>query len=179
MGGKKSFDFSAIPRTAVKVILSPAAFFREMPKTGGYGEPLLFMIAMGVVTGILTDILGLLKLATIFSTGMAIAAIIVIPVVYGVLGFIGAAIAFVIWKFMGSLEPYETAYRCVAYIAAFMPVVTVIDAVPYAGWLAVVALVTYVYVSASIETHKIPVPRAWTVYGIIGAVLLISGYIRH
>jgi len=173
---KKTVDFKAIPKTALRVIMSPAAFFREMPRTGGFAEPLLFMVAMGVVTGVLAAVLGLFGLATIFSTGMAIAAIIVIPVVYGVLGFIGAGVAFVIWRLLGSREPYETAYRCVAYIAALMPVVTVLDAVPYAGWLAVVALVTFLYVKASVETHKLAAQKSWAVFGIIGLVLLIGGY---
>jgi len=175
---KKTIDFKAIPKTALRVITSPAAFFREMPKTGGFAEPLLFMVAMGVVTGILTDVLGLFGLATIFSTGMAIAAVIVIPIVYGVLGFIGAGVAFAIWRLLGSLETYETAYRCVAYISALMPVVTVLDAVPYAGWLAVVALVTFLYVSASVEAHKLAAQKSWSAFGIIGAVLLIVGYVR-
>jgi len=42
----KSIDFAAIPQTAVKVLTSPSEFFRQMPKTGGFVEPLVFMIAI-------------------------------------------------------------------------------------------------------------------------------------
>jgi hypothetical protein len=173
MEEKKGFDFGAFAQTAAKVITSPAAFFREMPKTGGYAEPLLFMVVMGVVNGLVTAVLGLFGLTFIFSMGMAIASIIIYPVMYAVFGFIGAAIVYVIWKLMGSQENYETAYRCVAYIAAFMPIVSIIDIIPYIGVLAGIAILTWVYVVASVETHKLPSQKAWLVFGILGAAIFL------
>jgi hypothetical protein len=170
---KKGIDSAAMLQTAIKVVTTPAAFFREMPKTGGYKDPLLFMVVMGVVNGLVTAVLGLLGLALIFSMGMAIASIIIYPVMYAVFGFIGAAIVFVIWKLMGSQEPFETSYRCVAYIAAFMPIVSLIDIIPYIGVLASLALLTWVYVVASVETHKLPSKKAWIVFGIIGAAIFL------
>jgi hypothetical protein len=170
---KKGIDFRAMLQTAIKVVTSPPAFFREMPKTGGYAEPLLFMVVMGVVNGLVTAVLGLFGLTFIFSMGMAIASIIIYPVMYAVFGFIGAAIVYVIWKLMGSQENYETAYRCVAYIAAFMPIVSVIDIIPYIGVLAGIALLTWVYVVASVETHKLPSRKAWLVFGILGAAIFL------
>jgi hypothetical protein len=170
---KKGIDFAAILQTTIKVVTSPVSFFREMPKTGGYKEPLVFMVVMGVVNGLVTAALGLFGLAFIFSTGMAIASIIIYPVIYAVFGFIGAAIVFVIWKLMGSQEPFETSYRCVASIAAFMPIVSVIDIIPYIGVLASLALLTWVYVVASVETHKLPSRKAWLVFGILGAAIFL------
>ena len=176
---QKSIDFAAMPQTAIKVATSPAAFFREMPKTGGFGEPLVFMMVMGAVAGLVNAVLSIIGLHIGVGMGMAIASIIIYPLVGAVLGFIGAAIVFVIWKLMGSRESYETAYRCMAYLAALWPVTTVLNVVPYIGVLIVIAIWVYFYVIASIEAHKISSRRAWLVFGIIGAILIVMslGYI--
>ena len=54
---KKSIDFAAIPQTALKVLTSPVSFFREMAKTGGFVEPLVFLVAHAVVTAIVDGVL--------------------------------------------------------------------------------------------------------------------------
>ena len=56
---KKGIDFAALPATAIKAITSPAVFFREMPKTGGFLEPLVFMAVMGAVAGLVEAILAI------------------------------------------------------------------------------------------------------------------------
>ena len=35
------------PSIVIQVILNPADFFRQMPKSGGYVAPLIFMVLMG------------------------------------------------------------------------------------------------------------------------------------
>ncbi len=169
---KKSIDFAAMPATAIKVITSPAVFFREMPKTGGFLEPLVFMAVLGAVAGLVQAILAILGFNLGVGTGMAIASIIIFPVIIAIFGFIGAAIAFVIWKLMGSKESYETAYRCVAYIAALWPVTTILGAIPYIGIVLVIVLTVYFYAIAGIEAHKIASQTAWLVSGIIGIILI-------
>jgi hypothetical protein len=59
-GGEEN-RFATIPRTAIKALMSPSEFLKEMPKTGGFVEPLVFMIAMGVVAGLLESILSVLR----------------------------------------------------------------------------------------------------------------------
>ena len=172
----KSIDFAAMPQTAIKVVTSPAVFFKQMPKTGGFGEPLVFMMVMGLVAGIVNAVLSFIGLHIGVGIGMALASLIIYPLVGAVLGFIGAAIVFVIWKLMGSRESYETAYRCMAYLAALWPITTAINVVPYIGMLIVIAIWVYYYVIASIETHKISSRRAWLVFGIIGAVLVVMSF---
>ena len=172
---QKNIDFAAMPQTAIKVVTSPATFFREMPKTGGFVEPLVFMAIMGAVTGLVQAVLTMIGLAVGMSAGMGIAMIIIYPIAIAILGFVGAAIIFVVWKLMGSQEPYETAYRCTAYLAALWPITTVLGAIPYIGIVIAIALMTYYYVIASVEAHKIPSQRAWIVFGIIGAALILIG----
>jgi hypothetical protein len=171
---KQGVDFAAMPQTAIKVVTGPAVFFREMPKTGGFGEPLLFLMVMGAVTGLIQAVLLMFGLVpdVQMSVIVAIGSIVLYPLVSAVAGFIVAAILFVVWKLMGSQESYETAYRCMAYVCALLPITAVLGAIPYAGGVIGVALATYFYVTASVETHKISAQKAWTVFGIIGVLLI-------
>ena len=177
----KGIDYSAIPQTALRVLTQPALFFREMPKTGGFIEPLVFMVAMGVVSGIigglLTALFSLLGLHVGAGMVTGFIAIILMPLYYAigsaVFGFVSAAILFIIWKIMGSNEEYETAYRCNAYVSAVLPVTTVLAMIPYLGGAIGVLIGIYYLVHASIHTHGIPSRKAWLVFGIIAAVLVI------
>lgn len=177
----KCIDFTAIPRIALRVVTSPSTFFREMPKTGGFVEPLVFMVVMNVVSGViggllhaLTDILGLHLYA---GVPMRFMAIIMMPVLAAVgsaiFGFIAAGILFVIWKLLGSDEEYETAYRCTAYLAAILPITTVIGIIPYIGGAIGLVILLYYLVTASVETHGIASRKAWMVFGIITAVFVV------
>ena len=170
---KKQIDFAAMPATALKVITRPAAFYREMPKTGGLIEPLAFMLVMAAVTAVIDALLGLIGVKSILSAGMAIARIIIYPGIILVAGFIWALIMQVVWKSMGSPEPFETAFRCVAYVSALMPVLTIVAAIPQAGpFLSIVAWV-YFYVTASIEVHTIKAQKAWLVFGVLGVAMYL------
>ena len=172
---EQGINFSAIPQTAIKVITSPAAFYRGMPKKGGFGDPLVFMLVTGAVTGILQAVFSLLGLRLAQGAAAGMAAVIYVPVAVLVGGFIGAAILFVIWKLMGSQEDYETAYRCGAYASAFSPIIAVLGLVPYAGMAAGTVIWVYLLVVASVEVHHIMPARAWLVFGIIGIFFIIMG----
>lgn len=169
----KHIDFAAIPQTAARVVTSPAAFFMVMQKTGGFIEPLVFMVIMGVVSGIIQAVLSILHLNVMGGMAAGVASIIIIPIVIAIFGFVSAGIAFVIWKIMGSQESYETAYRCVAYTSAISPITTILGIIPYLGSAIGILIGTYYIVIASVEAHKIPAKKAWTVFGIIAAVFIL------
>ncbi|MBI5641148.1 MAG: YIP1 family protein [Nitrospirae bacterium] len=168
----KGIDFAAIPQTAIRVITSPAAFFREMPKAGGFVEPLIFAVVMGIAGGLIQTVLHLAKLQLAVGMGMGLASIIIMPIVIAVFSFIGAAILFVIWKLMGSQESYETAYRCGAYLTALTPITTILGIIPYAGSAIGLVIMTFYLVVASVEVHKIPAQKAWLVFGILAAIFI-------
>ena len=170
---KENIDLNVIKETAIKVLTSPHTFFKGMPKTGGYVKPLIFMIVMGVVGGLIQSILSIIGLQVATGLAMGVASIILLPIIVGVFGFIGAAILYVIWKLMGSQEEYETAYRCVAYISALTPITSILGIVPYIGGAVGVALAMYFTILASIEVHRISSQKAWLVFGIIGAILIL------
>jgi len=175
MEGKqaKSIDFAAIPQTAIRVLTSPAAFYRDMQKTGGFIEPLVFMVALGVISGIVQAVLNLLHLNVMGGLAAGVGAIIILPIAIAILGFISAGIAFIIWKLMGSEESYETAYRCVAYTGALSPITTILGVIPFLGAAIGILIGTYFIVIASVEVHKIPAKKAWTVFGIIAVILIL------
>lgn len=169
----KQIDFGAMPATALKVVTRPALFFRELPKTGGLVEPLAFLLVMAAVTAVLDAFLGLIGVKLILSAGMAIVRIILFPAIIVAGAFIWSAIMQLIWKAMGSQEPFETAFRCVAYLGALMPIMTVIVAVPSVGaFLSMVGWVFF-YVTASVETHKLAAQKSWLVFGIMGAAVYV------
>lgn len=172
---QQGINFSTIPQTAIKVITSPAAFYRGMQKKGGFGDPLVFMLVMGAVTGILQAVFSLAGLRFAQGAAAGMAAMVYVPVAVLIGGFIGAAILFVIWKLMGSQEDYETAYRCGAYASAFSPVIAILGLVPYAGMAAGTVIWVYLLVVASVEVHRIMPARAWLVFGIIGLFFIVMG----
>ncbi len=104
-------------------------------------------------------------------TGLA--AIILIPIIVAISGFIGAAILFGIWKILGSEQSFETAYRGMAYTAAIMPITTILNYVPYVGGVIGLLWLTYLIVVVSIEVHGIKQQTAWIVFGSIFAVFAV------
>lgn len=165
-----------ILNTALAVITKPAEFYRGMAKTGGFVDPLIFLVVMGLIGGIIRAVFGLVHVGAWMSMGMALGSIVMTPIFVAIFGFVGAAILFVIWKLMGSNESYETAYRCMAYSAAVSPITAVLGLIPFVGALAGLAWGLFLVVTASVEVHKIAAKTAWMVFGIIAAVLaLLSG----
>jgi hypothetical protein len=169
----KGLDFAAIPQTAIKVITQPAAFFREMPKTGGFLEPLVFAAALGAVCGVLQAVLSLIHLNPLAGAAAGFSAIFIVPIFAAIFSFVGAAVFFVIWKLAGSQENYETAYRCGAYLSAVGPITTVLGVIPYLGAVVSMAIMTYYIVNASVEAHKMEQRKAWTVFGVLAAIMLV------
>jgi len=162
-----------IIRTMREVILNPAGFFRKMPRSGGFVEPITFVASMSFIVGVINFILWPLDLGFATSFGMALLYVVIIPVFAVIFSFVGAAVLFVIWKIMGSQESYETAYRCGAYAAAITPVTTVVGVVPYIGSVIGLVWMAYIIVSASIEVHGIKQKIAWIVFGVLFGLLLI------
>lgn len=168
-------DFIApIINTAIKVITDPLGFFKNMAKSGGFVEPLIFIVAMGVISGILQAIMAFFGLARGVPFSMAVASIVVAPLLMAIFGFIATFILFIIWKIVGSQESFETAFRCYAYISAIIPINTVISIIPYAGPVLGFMWMTYLIIIASIEVHNIRPIIAWVVFGAICAILSIS-----
>lgn len=168
-------DFESIPRIAIQVITNPVDFYKRMKKSGGYIEPLVFMIALSVVAGVLSAALSLFGfgMATAMTAGLI--AVVLIPIFVIIFSFIGAGIAYVIWKMMGSQEDFETAFRCVAYTAAISPINAVLGVIPYLGSIVAALWPMVLLAIASIYVHRRSTQVSWGVFGALGILLALMG----
>ncbi|MEE8467354.1 MAG: YIP1 family protein [Planctomycetota bacterium] len=166
-------DASNLISDALRVITNPTAFFRGMQKDGGLGPPLMFAVAIGVVTGVLRLILGILGMGGEPSFWMAIAGLVLAPIFVAIFGFLGAAIAHVVWNVLGSKESYETSYRCGAYSMAILPITQLFDWVPYLGAVFAIAWYTWLMIVAGIHVHGIKEKTAKLAFGLVGGVLML------
>ncbi len=162
------------------VISAPASFYRQMPTSGGYADPAIFAVVMGVAAGIVRIAVSLpgfsfAKLFTLFLAGM-----IITPILTALFTFVAAAILFVIWQLMGSRQSYEVSFRCAAYALAITPVTAALNFIPYLGIVAGLAWMAYTLVCASVEVHGTEPKIAWIVFGAICAILALGSVsIQH
>ncbi len=168
-----SFNLNTVIETAKTVITNPVGFYRGMAKSGGFAEPIIFLLVMAVASGLVMAVLSLLGLGPSAGLAIGFAAIIIYPIMALIGSFILAAILFVVWKLMGSPENYETAYRCVAYAAAISPITAVLGLIPYLGILVSVVWGTYLMITASTEVHGRAQQTALIVFGILGGIALL------
>ena len=173
MSSDTLFNPDAIIRKFKWVIIDPRGYFRQMPRSGGYLEPVVFVAIMAAVLGVITAFWSLFG-ATGGAVAGGLAAIIITPIT-GVIGaFIGAAILFVIWKLMGSAEGYETAFRCQSSVAAIYPFVGLVSIIPYVGTILAVAWGALLMIEASVEVHGRSRRLATTVFGILAVFMILS-----
>ena len=164
--------FSSIINDAIHVITNPVGFYRQMAKSGGYAAPIVFVIVMAVIAGLMVAILSLFGANMSAGTAIGLMAILIIPIMALIGSFIGAAILFVIWKLLGSEESFESAYRCVAYSTAIIPITALMGLIPYLGSIIKLAWSTYLIYVASIEVHNLKAGTAMAVFGVLGSLML-------
>lgn len=170
-----AFNLGSVIDDAKKVITSPISFYKEMSKTGGYAEPLIFAIVMAVITGLILAVFSLIGFSSTMAGAAALGAIIFMPIAAVLGSFIGGAILFVIWKLMGSQQNYQVAVRCIAYSFAIMPVISIISFIPYIGSIIQTLWVSYLMYIASVQVHDIKESLAKIVFGILAALGVIIG----
>ena len=164
---------SQIIAIAKAVITDPRSFFRAMPRTGGFVEPLIFVAGMSIVTSIVAIPLWLIGVGPYGAFPGLIFSFVIAPIMSVVGSFVGAAVVFVIWRLLGSTQPYEVAYRCLAYMNALSPIAVVAALVPYLGPLALLAWGFVLIVIASEEVHGIERQKARLVFGVIGVLFAL------
>jgi len=156
---------------------SPNAIYDNFEKTGGYLEPVVYIVLMNVFGSI---IISLLSFVMPFSIGFSF---FFIP--FGIISsFITAAILHFIWVFLGSKETYETSFRCIASIAPLIPISCIVYIIPFIGkWIAVLVfpfIFYYFIILASVNIHNLDQEKAqkvflililiWTFFSFVGNV---------
>ena len=170
---RNAFDIGVVISQAQQVLTDPRAFYGNMQKSGGYSQPLIFVIVMSVISGALFGLLSIIGLTDAGPAGLG--AIIGLPIALAIGSFIASAVLYVIWALMGSPHGYETAYRCLAYSTAILPVVTVISTIAYLGTIVRVIWMTWLMIVASRVVHERSEKSTRMVFGILGALMLLSG----
>ena len=158
--------------TMIRVLTDPVGFYRDMPRSGGYAAPTRFVLAMGALTGLVRLALRLLGLGPDDSVIAGVIFLVLFPVFMLILTFLDAVLAFVIWKLMGSREGFETAYRCVSFSLACMPVAALVSGIPHLESLVLLLWGTVLTVIASVQVHGRSPALSW---GMFGALALASG----
>jgi hypothetical protein len=155
------------------VITDAAGFYKGMPKSGGFGDPLFFVLMMAAVSAVLGAVLSIFGAGFAPTLGAALISILLMPIFAGVLGFVGAGVLFVVWRMIGSRESYETAYRCGAYSMAIAPITTVLGIIPYLGTLIAIGWGFYLVVVASEHVHKVAPPTARIAFGVLFGIFAL------
>lgn len=167
------FDINRVIADLKAIIINPAGYYQAMPKSGGFGDPLIFIVVMAAATGIISAVL------SVFGShggmlAIGLGAIIIMPIGAVIGAFIGAGILYVVWKLMGSEQSYETAFRCLAAVTAIYPITALLSLVPYLGSAVGILWSTYLMIEASVAVHARERKTAAIVFGVIGALLLVS-----
>src|SRR5690606_10985619 len=173
MTEQSKFDINKVIADAKMVITNPAGYYQAMAKSGGYPEPLIFIVVMAVAMGIISAVLSLFS-SPVGMMAAGFGAIIIMPIGAVIGSFIGAAILFVIWKLMGSEENYETAYRCLAAATAIYPIMALLAIIPYIGTIVGVVWGSYLMIEASVAVHGRERKTATIVFGVLALLLVFS-----
>jgi hypothetical protein len=162
--------FKGLKDRTIILIVNPVDFFRTMPKTGGFLDPLLYVI-LTTLLGVAVNAVEMFvsRGAGIRDLGMVGVWLVTVPLIILILSFFFSGICYAVWALMGSKEDFETSYRCMAYMQIFFPVTILLGIVPYLGLLGI-AWWLYLMVIATREVHKASVMPAVAVFGIIAAV---------
>ncbi len=119
--------------TLKKVLTDPEGFYSEMPREGGYQEPLTFAAINFAIVGLLSGII-----AVILRGADAISAVSILvgAVIGGIVGlFIGGIILFIFFKIFGGSGSYEGTVRILSYSSA----------VQVFGWIPLIGLIVSLY----------------------------------
>jgi len=126
--------------TLKKVLTNPEGFFSEMPKEGGYGEPLKFATINFAIFGLLSGIVAVVMKG---SSPTSIVSTLIGAVIGGIIGlFIFGIILFILFKIVGGSGSYEGTVRILSYTSAtqiltWIPLIGILAAL-YSIWLNIV-----------------------------------------
>ena len=116
-----AFDFQKFIDETKATLLTPGDYFSVMPKTGGFGEPIIKALIYGFVAALINFLWITLSLSAVGGAfgGMLGGGVGVMGLVMSVIGaiiglFIGGAIVLVISAICGGSTDYEANVRVTA-----------------------------------------------------------------
>lgn len=146
-----------------EIIQRPSDFFRKMPTTGGYNDPLTFAAFSYLIYGLLSGLFGRGIMGGMygysgfreFGFATAIGTAIMAPIVGIISVFIGAAILYVIYKVLGGSGTYEGTVRFISYATAVMAV----SWIPLIGWIFGFYGI-YLYIVGGMFVHDVSMAKS-------------------
>lgn len=149
----------------------------------GIGPSIVFILVMGVISGLITAIWGMVQPPAALGggpRGMVWMAILFVPLASFIGSFIGALI---IWGLVdgllkGTAGQYKVSYRMLALLAAFSPVSALLAPIPTVGqYLAIIVNLwaTIVMIRGIILVRDTRPVRTWVTCGIIFGLLFAIG----
>jgi len=149
----RNFDYL---RTWKEVMKSPSHFYSEMPRTGGYADPIIFAVINVAIYSLFYllfnpgayDING-------FSSPMVFAVALLAPVIGVIALFLDATLLHVIQKALGGKGTYEGTVRFVLYASAASSLLWI----PLAGGIFGVYQL-YLYVVGGRFVHEVSLERS-------------------
>jgi hypothetical protein len=155
------------------MVKNPRQFFASLPKSGGFGTPVVYALFWLFLSALVELIVGRFRPQPIrFGWGIELGWLIAGPFILVGLGFVVSAVFFVIWHLMGSKQNYEAAFRVWAFTTPVAVAGAVLGIVPFLNTLAFLYGL-YLLVVASIEYHGISPAKSWTVWGALAALVLV------
>jgi hypothetical protein len=147
-----------------EVIQRPTDFYRKMPTTGGYAEPLTFAAISYFIYGLLSalfnrgmmggmDGYGMMGTGYGLSTSLTVA--IMVPIMGIISIIIGAAILYFIYKVLGGEGSYEGTLRFICYASA----VLLLSWIPLIGWIFGFYGI-YLYIVGGMIVHNVSMARS-------------------
>ena len=167
------FNLGTVIAISRQVLLDPRSFFAHLPRHGGYGEPVIFVGIMAVIAGVLGALLSFFTPLRIGGMTFGVVSILVMPLVLIIGSFIAAGLMHAVWKFMGSRQDFENAYRCIAFSTAIVPVTTLVAILPYFGTLAANIWWFWLMLLASTTVHGLEFRKSLYVLGALALVIVL------
>jgi hypothetical protein len=169
-----------------EVMQRPSDFYRGMPKTGGYADPLTFAAISFIIYALLTALLSVFFGREMYMGGMynetyggmyngvgefgffAVLMTVIITPIAGIISlFIEAAILYVIYKVLGGTGSYEGTVRFISYATA----VLVLSWIPLIGWIVGIYGI-YLYIVGGAHVHDVSMARS-TIAVLLPTLLVI------
>ena len=163
--------------TVKQLLTTPRTFYRHLPRDGGFLAALLLVLILSCLP-LFLPVVG--KSYSLIANGAP--ALVLLPAlgwgfVFSLIGIplvvVGSGVCFLIWKMLGSQQPYAVAFRCVATLAVLVPFAILLAQVPFA-WIGMSLWGLYLLVVASVEAHKLKAQDAWLTFGALGSGWVLS-----
>lgn len=146
-----------------EVMQRPSDFYRKMPTTGGYAEPLTFAAISYIIYGLLITIFNRGMMEDMYGgmgvRGFGLSTIITIAISIPIMGIIflliGAAVLYLIYKLLGGTGTYEGTVRFMSYATA----VQVLSWIPIIGFIVGLYRI-YLYIVGGMFVHNVSMGRS-------------------